>query len=129
MRELLLMESQFIYYRLAIFILLVLLFGVFLYVLNFTLYSISGPKYAVRHTSKVYEFGTTTVGNSQTLNNSHFLILSALFIIFDVELFLLYLWVAGLGINNTLSYKSNFILFSGLLFAGLVYELSVGALT
>lgn len=55
------------------------------------LYSLKEQRYKNRHLFKTYEFGTITLNNLQTLSNSHFFVLSILFIIFDVEIFLMYL--------------------------------------
>lgn len=104
-------------------------FGLFLYTLNAVIYSLKGQKYQNRYTFKTYEFGTITIGNAQTLSNSHFFLLSALFIIFDVELLFMYLWVAGYAFNGLLLYKLSFFAFAALLIIGLIYELLKGALS
>ncbi len=87
------MQKLFIfnYIHFIIFFLLTILFGLFLYLLNFMLYSLKEQRYKNRHLFKTYEFGTITLNNLQTLSNSHFFVLSVLFIIFDVEIFLMYL--------------------------------------
>ena len=130
MRELILNEYQIIIIRLIFFLIIIIGFAGLLYGLNYLVYSVQSQKYGNRHLFKIYEFGTTTVGNSQLLSTTHFFLLSAFFIIFDIELFFIYLWLAGLGLNfNILNYKINFILFILLLFIGLSYELLIGALS
>ena len=120
---------NFIYINVFIFFISAVLFGCLLYLINFLFYSLKKQSYSNRHTFKTYEFGATTVGHMQMLNNSHFFILSTLFIIFDVEIFFMYLWITGLNSTSPLLYKLSFLLFINLLIIGLIYELVNGVLT
>ena len=105
-----------------------LLLYIYIYI-KFYLFSLKEERYRNRRSYKVYKFGTTTVGFSQTINNSHFFILSILFIIFDVELLYLYVWVLGISTKSVLLYKITFIIFVNLVFIGLFYELLNNLLT
>lgn len=116
------------YINLLLFFSCAFIFGILLYLLNFIIYSLKAQRYFNRHTFKTYEFGTTTIGNAQTLSNSHFFLLSALFIIFDVEIFFMYIWVSGLTTTSTLLYKLSFLGFVNLLVIGIIYELLNGVL-
>ena len=124
------MQKLFIfnYIHLIIFFLLTTLFGLFLYLLNFMLYSLKEQRYKNRHLFKTYEFGTITLNNLQTLSNSHFFVLSVLFIIFDVEIFLMYLWVININSSQVFIYKFSFLIFISLLIIGIIYELINGLL-
>ena len=116
------------YLNIFIFFLCAVVFSCLLYLINYILYSLKKGRYQSRHSFKTYEFGTTTIGNAQTLSNSHFFTLSVLFIMFDIEIFFMYIWVAGLSSTTNLLYKLSFIFFISVLFITLVYELSSGAL-
>lgn len=120
---------NYIYINIFIFFTIAILFGCLLYLLNFIFYSLKQQRYQNRHTFKTYEFGATTIGNAQTLSNSHFFILSTLFIIFDVEIFFMYIWVIGLNSTVSFLYKFSFLIFINLLIIGLIYELLNGVLT
>ncbi len=124
------MQKLFIfnYIHFIIFFLLTILFGLFLYLLNFMLYSLKEQRYKNRHLFKTYEFGTITLNNLQTLSNSHFFVLSVLFIIFDVEIFLMYLWVININSSQVFIYKFSFLIFISLLIIGIIYELINGLL-
>ena len=79
--------------------------------------------------SEVYEFGATSIGSSSAIaTNKHYLILAVLFIIFDVELMILFPY--ELFSSNAKFYNSSFILvFLLLLMIGYSYELISGALS
>lgn len=115
--------------QIIIFICNAAVFSILLYGLNFLLFTLKKGRYRSRHAYKVYEFGTTTIGFAQTLNNSHFFILSTLFIIFDVELLYLYIWIIGISPTNTFIYKITLLIFVNILLIGLFYELINGLLT
>ena len=88
------MINEYIYnsfLNIIIFFIVAFLFSGLLLTLNFIFYTLKEERYKNRHTFKPYEFGTTTISALQTVNNSHFFILSILFIIFDVELFYMYI--------------------------------------
>ena len=116
------------YVNVLLFFSCAVIFGILLYLLNFIFYSLKVQRYSNRHTFKTYEFGTTTIGNAQTLSNSHFFLLSALFIIFDVEIFFMYIWNVGLTCNACFVYKLSFLVFVNLLIIGIIYELLNGVL-
>ena len=118
-----------IYLNIFIFWVCTIIFSGALYIANFILFSLKEKRYRNKHSYKVYEFGTTTIGLTQTLNNSHFFILSTLFIIFDVEILYLYFWIAGITTTTLLTYKVALVIFIDILLLGLVYELLNGVLT
>jgi NADH:ubiquinone oxidoreductase subunit 3 (subunit A) len=78
---------------------------------------------------EIYEFGATSMGASSALiTNKHYYILSLLFIVFDVELMVLFPYEIVYRTYST--YNNTFILiFLFLLMLGYSYELVSGALT
>ena len=116
------------YIHLILFFILAVIFGLLLYIINFILYSLKEQRYKNRHVFKTFEFGTTTIGTLHTLSNSHFFILSILFIIFDVEIFFMYLWILNINVLQIFLYKFSFLIFISLLLIGIIYELLNGLL-
>ena len=77
---------------------------------------------------ETYEFGATTIGNSSLLAvHKHFYILGVLFIVFDVELMLLYPWVYS---YNETAFNEKVILITMLIYLmwAFYYEVVSGAL-
>ena len=116
------------YLNLLIFVIVATLFGTLLYLLNFLIYALKKKRYQNIHTFKTYEFGTTSIGNLQGITNSHFYLLSILFILFDVEIMYIYIWITGLSLCSPFIYKTSFVIFLTVIFFGLFYELINGAL-
>lgn len=77
----------------------------------------------------VYEFGATTIGSSSSSStNKHYYVLAVLFIIFDVELMILYPF--GIAVSDNRLHLGGLILFFlFLLMVGYSYEMVSGALS
>ena len=117
------MLNKFEYYPFLIFFTLVTIVA---FVLLFLAYFLA-PQKADSEKLSAYECGFDPFQDARIKFEIHFYLIAILFIIFDLEIVLLFPWIITVGFLNFFGFLSMFI-FITLLWIGLWYEWVKGAL-
>lgn len=85
------------------------------------------PRRRHRRTAEPYEAGVATTGSARVRMSSHYYLVAAMFVIFDLEAIFLFAWAVAARELGWAGYVEA-ALFAGILLAGLIYLWRNGAL-
>nr|UYA96525.1 NADH dehydrogenase subunit 3 [Syrista sp. 1 GYN-2021c] len=108
-----------------IMILLTTLISLIMILINM---SISKKKMSDREKSSPFECGFDPLSSTRTPFSLHFYLISIIFLIFDIEIIILFPLIPAMWFSNPLTWMTTILMFSMILIGGLYIEWNEGSL-